>query len=410
MSSIVQRTTDVALTPASGVIQRQSGGHGPGCGCPACGATVQRAPQATVQRAYGSTWSPVAPIGPAPNIRPIHTRKGVVQRHASWEHRALGDVKPEELSTLATWQEATDHYKEVGEGGDIELEGQEVKPADIMHIIQQEVERLKVWQNPENTPKSGGKAAADQLKHIANDPEWGLHIVEIPGVPEGADSVVLTYGELNTLADFYGSADELLKTNSTAVLNVVQSVRQQSFEQLLEIYMKLKDTKDTAEAKEELGATDLKFKGAFNITGTAGELGQMAMDKKGSTSPETAYTATLARNACHFAPESWHSWEDWHTKALAKAKEAYDLHKAAQEDTEQSDMLSNDLFELDFDAFFSEEALGGAQGVASSDLLLAEKEDPSDSEEGESDPRLAQARSAENLALIYNGFGDHYLQ
>ncbi|MGL4648601.1 MAG: hypothetical protein ACRC1H_04270, partial [Caldilineaceae bacterium] len=34
MSAIVQRTTDVALTPASGVIQRQSGGHGPGCGCP----------------------------------------------------------------------------------------------------------------------------------------------------------------------------------------------------------------------------------------------------------------------------------------------------------------------------------------------------------------------------------------
>ena len=39
----------------------------------------------------------------------------------------------------------------------------------------------------------------------------------------------------------------------------------------------------------------------------------------------TDYSSTLARNACHFAPESWHAWYDFHTKARALAGEAYRL-------------------------------------------------------------------------------------
>ena len=56
----------------------------------------------------------------------------------------------------------------------------------------------------------------------------------------------------------------------------------------------------------------------------------MAVDKKGG-SGTTAYTATLARNACHFAPESWHSWEDHHHKALLYAKKAHQVGENQQD-------------------------------------------------------------------------------
>ena len=32
----------------------------------------------------------------------------------------------------------------------------------------------------------------------------------------------------------------------------------------------------------------------------------------GAPGDTNKYGATLARNACHFVPESWHSWGDYH--------------------------------------------------------------------------------------------------
>jgi hypothetical protein len=424
--AIVQRSLDAS----SAMVQRSAGGHEKGCSCPACSGAVQRSvtgvvqrsPQATATRsgtvAYGATWSPQTPIGPAPLVRPIMTRRGVLQRHASWEHRALGDVDPTTLGTLATWEEARDYYqlaKNAQQQGaqappKIQIEGQEVDPQNIMHIIQQEINRLKVWQDPEMTPKRGGRDAAAQLKHVANDPDWNLHLVEIPPKPQGAEPVVLTYGELNTLADFYGSADELMKTNSAAVLKVVQSVRRQSFEQLLSVYTKLKGLENEAAAKKELGVEKLGFSGAFNITGTVGEVGQIAVDHKGAINSEASYGSTLGRNACHFAPESWHTWEDWHHKALQKAKDAHEFYKKAREAQQQKQPQQNDqnVPQPEQEGVQSNLAMVVYQANGpSSSQLVQENQKKNGSEE---DLLTAQAREAENLAMLYNGFGDHYLQ
>jgi hypothetical protein len=62
----------------------------------------------------------------------------------------------------------------------------------------------------------------------------------------------------------------------------------------------------------------------------------MGTDRKGG-SGTTMYMATLARNACHFAPESWHSWEDHHHKALNLARQAH-----AEQDGKKKDAKLNE--------------------------------------------------------------------
>jgi hypothetical protein len=77
----------------------------------------------------------------------------------------------------------------------------------------------------------------------------------------------------------------------------------------------------------------------------------------------TAWGVT-ARNACHFAPESWRSWESNHNRALDLADDAVTARLAAQ--------------------------------VAETD--------------GEREQLLAESEDLANEARLYNGFGDHYLQ
>lgn len=327
-----------------------------------------------------------------------------VQRHASWEHRLLGDVPPDNLLQLGTHTdlEGSPNTAQVSVNdlqGNVHL----VQRANVVHILDQEINRLLAWQraNPsassilDFTNRQG--AIKDAVQSEAGGPgqpdqAWNVQIVAIPSThPQGRDKPLLvTYGELNTLADFYGSVEELQAADPVKRQNVVQSVRKQSYEQLSAIRDKVRgvqvvhqppqqpvrrgtgfggfladlwgSTKNVASSTAQ-GATNLAndaretvdstmFPGAFNMTGTAGELNQMREDKKGG-SGTTAYTATLARNACHFAPESWHSWEDHHHRALALAAESY---------------------------------AAGQQG--NNDLMAAKL----------------------NEAMLVNGFGDHYLQ
>jgi hypothetical protein len=328
----------------------------------------------------------------------------VVQRHASFEHRLLGDVPPGNLFQLGahTDLEGSPNSGQVTVN-DLQGNPQTVQRANVLHILDQEINRLLAWQranpsaasvvdftNRQGTIKNAVQAAAGTSGQP--DQAWNVQIIAIPSThPQGGGRPLLvTYGELNTLADFYGSVEELQAADPVKRQNVVQSVRKQSYEQLSAIRDKVRgpqpvpqqpqrpaqqgkglggflsglwgSTKNIAssavqgasnlasEARETVDST--MFPGAFNMTGTSGELNQMREDKKGG-SGTTAYTATLARNACHFAPESWHSWEDHHNRALGLAGESY---------------------------------TAGQQG--NNDLKAAKL----------------------NEAMLVNGFGDHYLQ
>ena len=54
---------------------------------------------------------------------------------------------------------------------------------------------------------------------------------------------------------------------------------------------------------------------------------------------ETSYMAGLARNACHFAPQSWHAWGSAHTKAEGLAREAWAETQTASELEEHKELL-----------------------------------------------------------------------
>ncbi|HTT90347.1 MAG TPA: hypothetical protein VMF65_12415 [Acidimicrobiales bacterium] len=295
---------------------------------------------------------------------------GKVQRHASFEHRILGDVPPSALFALGAHKE----LEGAPGANQVTINGETVQRANVVHLLEQELHRLQAWQTVDPRPASmadfGQNAGniraqlrAEAKKGNPNDAKWNVRVVAIESThPDGGGRPLLvTYGELNTLADFYGSVEELKAADPVKRRNVVQSVRLQSYQELSKILDSVRGapppqpvqqqnappqptgvggfmagvfgsakamatgatkqaTKLASDASEAISSS--MFPGAFNITGTAGEVGQMTQDKKGG-SDTTSYTATLARNACHFAPESWHSWEDHHHKALELAKESY---------------------------------------------------------------------------------------
>lgn len=296
-----------------------------------------------------------------------------VQRHGSFEHRLLGDVAPADLFQLGARWKLDKGVDEVTVHDNVENDDVKVTRANVLHVLEQELRRLRAWQSVESSIevdndlsnvwelKNEVKFAAAP-EHQEWDKTWDVKIVVLPS-RDGTKTPV-TYGELNTLADFYGSVDTMTGVAGKALRNTVQSVRRQSYEQLSKIYKEV-----AGDLAQESVTAPQDFAGSYNITGIAGELGMMANDSPGGGSNNpfapatTSYRSTLARNACHFAPESWHSWEDHHRKALQAAKRSFDLNQAA---------------------------------------------------EGQDGPQKAKsqtdARLALNSALMYNGFGDHYLQ
>jgi len=142
----------------------------------------------------------------------------------------------------------------------------------------------------------------------------------------------------------------------------------------------------------------LGFEGAIGNTGaTSGMIGELrtmgkipgASKKKAVEGKEksTTYTAGLARNACHFPPESWHSWADSHKKALKLAKEAYE----ASDTAESFSMLVEAQNEMNL----------AAAGVFPENEILATQKKAEDAAE--------ESAKKFNEAYLTNGFGDHFL-
>ncbi|MCA9934152.1 MAG: DUF4157 domain-containing protein [Ardenticatenaceae bacterium] len=389
-------------------VQQRSNGHHVGCNCGSCFAIQRQADIQVVSRHHDEDMlqakrlhtvqkQAAAPMA-VQHVRGSGTT-AVVQRHSSWEHQLLGDVPPDKLSQIGTWQDLLKQTEETGslwwkkraqEEGEVDVEGVgKIKKGNVMHVIAQELQRLNDWQ--EAPPQ--GATAEDKEKLLGKDPAWDVVLVSLP-VAEGEDPLIVTYGEMNTLADFYGDLETMSKADRTSRYQIIQSVRQETFFRLKDIYTQLQNSLTKTEKKDEdvqsaeamvqgnkrfnqkLG---YKFSGAVApdyISGMAGQLELLkGVQSTGTTGETNQYGATLARNACHFVPESWHAWAGYHKEARRLAQESWNKRQQAQQ------------------------------------LMVgvAEQENASEIEE-QAQVLNQEADSLSNEALLNNGFGDHYLQ
>jgi len=405
----------------TGGVQRAQSSHGGNCKCRNCSG-VQRKVDIKATR------------GPA------------VQRHSSWEHKALGDIKPERLAVIGIYEEMRDKYKEANKKAGLfkkpdptkvkvqvgEPLNKKVSMADFLHVMTQEIDRLKTFRD--HPPTEASAKAEKQLVRFARNREarrelkktfgkrqyrtktkqkyeLALHDKMREPIPEGdkwqvrllavqhrdPDSqanpkpltgrkTIITYGEMNTLGDFVGNTDHLEMMDPVKLQQVINGIRQQSMIRFMRLRDKVKG-KNTEhkqyygqgfdDTTGSTGRSYLRLKESGSGTDALGKLGSegggqlrlIMIDKTkigqgGDSNLETKYDAGLARNACHFAPESWITWQKYHTEALDLAKQSYvKRYEATQEPTKQGKKTKN-----------------------------------------------TEADDLKSQALIRNGFADHFLQ
>lgn len=265
-----------------------------------------------------------------------------VQRHSSWEHKMLGDVKPSTLKVITRVNEHTSG-KQYSEKKVNLLESE--KP-EAVHALQQQLDLLSAWQA---SPPGPGQTSWKGLSLVTVTVEEGQ-----PDLTDDQRKVVCSIGEMNTLADYFGSLDQLRKAKKGTVQGILQQVRQDSFLQLRGVLASI-DPGVAAGVKEP------PFEGAVtSAEGLAKEASLEAFTSDGRNKATQTYLANANRNACHFAPQSWYRWKDHHEQARKKARQAFDAKEQAK------------------------------------------KKD--------NDSLLAVSKELSNEAIMTNGFGDHYLQ
>ncbi|WP_427159630.1 eCIS core domain-containing protein [Aliinostoc sp. HNIBRCY26] len=383
------------------------------------------------------------------------TISGIIQRHASWEHKMLGDVTPDALEIMGAGR---NDYNGLGtatdeQGNAIRIteglhQGQYITREMVLHTIGQEIRRLEYFRNrppqeasPEEVNRLKDQDANDRaeeayqqtrsyaasLAEFQDDKAWQVRLVNVP--LQNGRSEVVTYGEMNTLADIYGSVDELQHTNHANLHGVIQGIRQESLFKFMKLYEEISGTtkyQDLAAEKrkqqsKEKGSHNirntarkaldydpsyegLEFEGAIGNTGKGNDYGELSFmgkipEEQGKEAlaqkPETSYLSGLARNACHFAPESWIAWRDYHEKATNFAQKAYYYQEIGKGLGE----VLRRLYPDDRDS-------------KSGELFL--KSNAQTNLEQNLYPKIKQAKSqaanSANLAYLNNGFGDHYLQ
>ena len=362
-------------------------------------------------------------------------RTRMIRRHASWEHKMLGDVDPATLEVIALGRDVAAEAASAKGGWmskattpkTIKSEaGKTIDLETVLHTIDQEITRLKLFQlhPPEgkvvDATKQLEKLDADarkaqigpgvadraQAEKAIDDAKWGVRLVSLK-LKDGK-SFLVTYGEMNTLADFYGSADEIAQTPADNFRAIVGGVREESIRKFMRLRNELagggpqtydpdadehniagaignKGTKVGSQGKESYFVNSDQY-GELKLMGEMkskqiGDEQRARIDNK----EETSYTAGLGRNACHFAPHSWHAWAAAHLKGVALATEAWNLNKRVAALRDQIDQAQSGP---------SDHII---EGMIATKTKLAEELD-------------AQAEDKLNSALIENGFGDHFLQ
>jgi hypothetical protein len=304
-----------------------------------------------------------------------------------------------------------------------------VNKEDVLHVLEQEIGRLTYFRdappkgpspeevarlrdleqgariaegqekvNQARTGEEGKQARREMMRTRSPDTAWQVVLVELSFAGRAKD--VVSYGEMNTLADIFGSPEEMTQTDSKRFHQILQGIRHQTLFNMMNLHKeisgknkyvsKLNPLKVGEGFSGSVGGTgrqtgSLGFVGERRLMGIGGKgklaFGENAQPKSGEQ--ETSDTSTLGRNACHFAPESWHAWASYHQKA---EKLALDAWRATENAAElRDDVQKNEQSGVD---------LGKINELLEKQATISDK----------------RARAAANEALLQNGFGDHYLQ
>lgn len=246
------------------------------------------------RRSTGGTIGGVGAPVDAPVVAPVAVPAagGVscLARHASWEHTMLGDTPPNQLGSAA--------------GPDVTLESRQ-------HLLDQLYQRMVFFQaDPTRNPCEAFP-----------DIRW----IQFRGSGLWASN-----GEVNALSDYLPDPS-VADTMSAA--------------ELVPVLQKMRDGVAIAADRHGRGAQGVL--GALNWVGDKlgmsyggpgmegaasswlGWIGLESTDAAGEVSALDSATAQLginryqgllSRNACHFAPFSWHRWEQFHNEAAEEAK------------------------------------------------------------------------------------------
>jgi hypothetical protein len=210
-------------------------------------------------------------------VRVVPGPSGIVQRHASFEHRYLGDGEPADLYAISTHAPTR------------------------TSLLKTQLELMDIWRlDPANvTP--------DMIRRKAP----GIHVMEL-----GPDKVPATYGEVNALPDYLADTDEIVRTGRGILLPILQCIRQESYNQ----FTTLMTGEESAVPFALAANKPWKLSLVNNIVETD------ALDRLTTglgVAGQDHYRGLLARNACHFAPYSWHRWSASHVIARDLALRAH---------------------------------------------------------------------------------------
>ncbi len=331
-----------------------------------------------------------------------------IQRHSSFEHLMLGNVKPEDLARVGAWQDAIKQTESKRSGlkktratevavVDVDLGGPQplqIDKSQILHVLMQEMMRLKDWQNdpPKESSAEQSNQIGQRIKPLGPDPDFGVVTVMLP------QGILCTYGEMNTLGDYYGSVEVLRGAAPKAVWQLLQSVRAETWGFLRSTFGKVSASLTATERQnpvaqqargdffnevtlpEALGDNPTTFEGAtaFTISAKGGQAELLfGIQSTGAQGATNKYGTSLGRNACHFVPESWNAWAKNHDDARKLAAKAHRLRLESEQARTQL-------------AIAAPHARSGLR-----DLFEYKK---------------AEASKWANEALMTNGFGDHFLQ
>jgi hypothetical protein len=196
-----------------------------------------------------------------------------LQRHSSWEHTLLGDTPPDRLSDATVSVEARGH------------------------LLSNLWARMMFFsQDPGGDPRSRFP-----------DVRW----VQLRG-----SGLWVSNGELNALADYLPDPAALESLSRDDMVPVLQKMRS--------------GIRRAAGGNFGLRGDDMEGMATHwmeYVTQAGGEV--KALDEATADLGTDRYSGLLARNACHFAPASWHRWAMYHEQA---AEEAY-AHFFSRSDT-----------------------------------------------------------------------------
>ena len=248
----------------------------------------------------------------------------------------LGSLTPSQVEKLARGTEVA----EKGEAGDLIVKFKSLfvknpRPsqadlqakADANHVIDQQLAALQKWRTT-GGPDPGQVTPGDET--ISQ--EWGGQLVLVDC--KDGKRVPATVGDMNALPDFYGSIEDVRQLDEKVLRATFQVIRRETFVGLQALQARLAGRAYTGKEAEfeRTQKGQGTWKGAESVdvnlrSGGLLGLGDVTnIDKtdeltRGRTTGGqgagrgASYSSALARNACHFPPESWLRWKEYHERA-----------------------------------------------------------------------------------------------